>query len=64
MSAKWEYCVIAVSIDASTDIYKDTLQNSLNEMGNKGWELVTVAPRTTVANDGFPFVAILKRPQK
>jgi len=64
MSTKWGYCVIAVAIDASADLYKDTLQNSLNEMGDKGWELVAVAPRTIETNDGFPFVAIFKQPRK
>lgn len=63
MPKKWEYLVIAVKIDAQASPLNDVLQNDLNRMGKDGWELVTVAPRTTEISDGFPFVAIFKRPK-
>jgi hypothetical protein len=61
MAKKWEYLVIAVQIDARVQPGKDVLQNDLNQMGKDGWELVTVAPRTTELNDGHLYVAIFKR---
>ena len=61
MPKKWEYCVIAVSTDARIDRSRDSLQNDLNIMGDSGWELVAIAPRSVDLNDGLPFVAVLKR---
>jgi hypothetical protein len=63
MPKKWEYCVIVVAIDALAEPRISSLQNDLKLMGDEGWELVTVAPRTVPVNDGLPFAAIFKRPR-
>jgi hypothetical protein len=63
MARNWDYSVIVVEIDARAESPISSLQNDLKLMGDKGWELVTVAPRTVHVNDGHPYVAIFKRPR-
>ncbi len=46
---KWEYLVFRLSEYAE---HVEIDQRSLNELGNKGWELVTVIPATGWAGRG------------
>lgn len=63
---KWEYSAIAVkNIDARIHREQSFLQNDLNDMGDMGWELVTIEERTEGLpfTEGLPYIAIFKRPK-
>ena len=56
---KWEYKVIAESIDPATA----EIEKKLNLLGSEGWELVESLPRKSFSNNGYA-AFILKRPAR
>jgi len=61
---KFEYKLIDVDLKFRMfdhDIFPDTLQSHLNELGTEGWELVGLLPFTGVAGRVAGTGIILKR---
>ncbi len=61
---QWEYRTVKFFAQGSLDagrINEVELENILNELGARGWELVTILSGTRANGELFDFVAVLKR---
>ncbi|MFB2898481.1 DUF4177 domain-containing protein [Aerosakkonemataceae cyanobacterium BLCC-F50] len=61
---EWEYKTIKFFVQgpfAPGKINEKQLENTLNEFGARGWELVTILPGTNSGGGLWDFVAVLKR---
>lgn len=61
---RWEYRTVKFFAQGAFDagrINDVELENTLNELGARGWELVSILPGTRANGELWDFVAILKR---
>lgn len=61
---QWEYKTIKFFAQGSFNagrIDDVELEDVLNELGARGWELVTILPGTRASGELWDFVAVLKR---
>lgn len=61
---QWEYRTVKFFVQSAIGAGKiddAELEKSLNQLGAKGWELVTILPGTTRQGELWDFVAVLKR---
>ena len=58
-SARWQYETVTIKQGTfSFSINMDEMRKQMNEMGQKGWELVS----TTHIPSGFGLILVFKRP--
>ncbi|MBD2102342.1 DUF4177 domain-containing protein [Leptolyngbya sp. FACHB-261] len=61
---QWEYKTIKFFAQGALDagrIDEREIEDILNELGARGWELVTILPGTRANGELWDFVAVLKR---
>jgi hypothetical protein len=58
-ASKWKYEVVTLKPAWSPGKYRERLKQALDDMGNKGWELVTAPPMISSLTE---LVLIFKRP--
>lgn len=61
---QWEYRTVKFFVQSAIGAGKiddAELEKALNQLGAKGWELVTILPGTTRQGELWDFVAVLKR---
>jgi len=57
--AKWKYEMVTVKPSLSPSKYREALKRTLDDMGQKGWELVTAPPMISALAE---MVLFFKRP--
>jgi hypothetical protein len=58
-ASRWKYEMVTVKPAWSTVKYRERLKQVLDDMGNKGWELVTAPPLMSALQE---LTLIFKRP--
>jgi hypothetical protein len=58
-ATKWKYEVVTVKPSLSTAKHRERLKQTLDDMGHKGWELVTAPPMISAFAE---LALIFKRP--
>lgn len=57
--SKWKYEIVTVKPGFSTVKHRERLKQTLDEMGTKGWELVTAPPMVSALTE---LTLIFKKP--